>query len=100
MKVGLKAYEHGVLIPWIRIIVIIIISLFQGLGLLSCSGFRTYFSETYESIWTHGSTRWTGDRPDARPLPTQDNTTQKNADTHPCPEWDSNPRSQCSSGRR
>jgi len=22
----------------------------------------------------------------------------KNADTHPCLEWDSNPRSQCSSG--
>jgi len=30
---------------------------------------------------------------------TQDNTTQKNADTHPCPERDSNPRSQCSRGR-
>jgi hypothetical protein len=25
-----------------------------------------------------------GDRPDARPLPIQDNTAQKNADTHPC----------------
>jgi len=31
---------------------------------------------------------------------TQDNTTQKHADTHPCPEQDSNLRSQCSSGRR
>jgi len=31
---------------------------------------------------------------------TQGNTTQKNADTHPCLEWVSNPRSQCSSGRR
>jgi len=27
-----------------------------------------------------------GDQPDARPLPTQVNTTQKNADTHPCLE--------------
>jgi hypothetical protein len=32
---------------------------------------------TYESIWTFGRTPWTGDQPDARPLPTQDNTTQK-----------------------
>jgi hypothetical protein len=31
---------------------------------------------TYESIWTFGRTPWTGDQPDARPLPTQDNTTQ------------------------
>jgi hypothetical protein len=44
--------------------------------------FRIYSSETYESIWTVGMTPWTGDQPDARPLPTQDNTTQKNADTH------------------
>jgi len=28
----------------------------------------------------------------------QDSTTQKNTDTHSCPERDSNPRSQCSSG--
>jgi len=35
-----------------------------------------------------------GDRPDARPLPTQDNTTHRNADTHPCPEQDSNLRYQ------
>jgi hypothetical protein len=26
--------------------------------------------------------------------------TQRNADTHPCLEWDSNPRFQCSSGQR
>jgi hypothetical protein len=25
---------------------------------------------------------------------------RKNADTHPCLEWDSSPRSQCSNGRR
>jgi hypothetical protein len=36
----------------------------------------------------------------SRPLPTQDNRTQKHADTHPCPKHDSNLRSQCSSGRR
>jgi hypothetical protein len=28
-----------------------------------------------------------GDNPDARPLPTQNNTTQQNADAHPCLEW-------------
>jgi len=31
---------------------------------------------------------------------TQDNTTQKNIDTHPCLKWDLNPRSKCSSGWR
>jgi hypothetical protein len=40
-----------------------------------------------------------GDQSSARQR-TQDNTTQKYADTHPCPDQDSNLRSQCSSGRR
>jgi len=31
-------------------------------------------------LCTFGRTPWTGDRPVARPLPTQD--------THPCLEWD------------
>jgi hypothetical protein len=66
------------------IIIIIIIIIFQGLGLLACSGIRTYFSETYESIWTVGKTPWTGERPDVRHLLAQDNTTQRNADSHPC----------------
>jgi len=56
-------------------------------------------SETYESLGTIGRTPWTGDQPVAGPLPTQDSTTQKNADTRPCLERDSNPWSQCSSGR-
>jgi len=38
-----------------------------------------------------------GDQPIAKPLPKQDSTTQKNADTYPYLEWDSNPRSQFSS---
>jgi hypothetical protein len=59
-----------------------------------------FFKVQNESIWTFGRTPWTGDQPDARPLPTQDNTTQKNGDTHPCPERYSNTRSQCSRGRR
>jgi hypothetical protein len=47
-------------------------------------------SETYEYVWTVGMTPWTGDRPVARPLPTQGSTTQKNANTNPCLERDSN----------
>jgi hypothetical protein len=40
-----------------------------------------------------------GDQPDARPLPTKDNTnTDKHGQTSYL-EWDSNPRSQCSSQR-
>jgi len=31
---------------------------------------------------------------------TGQHNTEKNADTHPYLEWDSNPRSQCSSDRR
>jgi hypothetical protein len=41
-----------------------------------------------------------GDQPDVKPLPTQDNTLPKIADTHPLPDRDSNSRSQFSSGRR
>jgi len=47
------------------------------------------------NLWTFGTTLRT-----VTSLPTQDNTTQKNEDTYPCLEGDSNPRSQCSSGRR
>jgi hypothetical protein len=33
-------------------------------------------------FWRFVRTPWTGYQPNARPLPTQDNTIQKNADTH------------------
>jgi hypothetical protein len=36
-------------------------------------------------IETFGKAPWPGDQPNARPLPTQDNTTQKHVDTYPCP---------------
>jgi hypothetical protein len=74
------------------------LGLFFFFHLLACSGFRTCFCGTNESILTVCRTLWTGDRPDTRSLPTQDNTRQKNADTYPCLERYSNPRSQCSSG--
>jgi hypothetical protein len=41
-----------------------------------------------------GRTLWAGDQPVARPLPTH----RINAHRHPCIEWDSNLRSQCSAG--
>jgi hypothetical protein len=58
---------------------------------------RNYF-------FTYGSLRYLvgllgrGISPAPRPLPTQDNTTQRNTDIHPCPEQDLNLRPQCSSG--
>jgi len=42
-----------------------------------------------------GRTPWMGNRPIARPLRTQDITSQKIAYMQPCLERDSNPRSQC-----
>jgi hypothetical protein len=68
-----------------------------SLCLFQASGF---FFFTYGSF-RHlvGLLGW-GISPSPRPLPTEDNTTQRNTDTHPCPEQDSNLRSQCSSGRR
>jgi hypothetical protein len=77
----------------------VIIIFLQGLGQRTVP-VQNFNFWTYESIWTFGRTPWTGDQPDARPLPTRDNTTQKNADSHPCLKQDSNLRSQCSSARR
>jgi len=69
----------------------------QGLGLMACSNSEFNFAE-FMNLWTFGRTSWTGNQPNARPLPTHDNTTQKNVDTHPCLEWDSNLQSQCLNG--
>jgi hypothetical protein len=60
----------------IIIIIIIIIIFLQGLGQRPVPVQKFKFW-TYESIWTVGRTPWRVDQPDARPLPTQDNTTQK-----------------------
>jgi hypothetical protein len=51
-------------------------------------------------LYTVGSTPWTRDQPVARPLPTHDNTNTINAHRYLCLEWDSDLRSQWSSGRR
>jgi hypothetical protein len=52
-------------------------------------------------LYTVGGTPWTGNQPVARPLPTHRTTqTQITADKPPFFERESNPRSQCLSGRR
>jgi hypothetical protein len=79
---------------------IIIIIILQCIGHSRPVPVQNFSFWTYESIWATCRTPWTGDQPDVRPLPIQDNTTQKNADTHPCLERDSNPLTQCSSDRR
>jgi hypothetical protein len=72
----------------------------------SSFSFSLCLFQASEFLFTYGSLRHLvgllgrGISPAPRPLPTQDNTTQTNTDTHPCPEQDSTLRSQCSSGRR
>jgi hypothetical protein len=46
-----------------------------------------------------GKTPWRGDQPVARPLPTTTQT-RISSHRHPYLEWDSNPRSKCSRGRK
>jgi hypothetical protein len=53
--------------------------------------------------YTVGRTPWTGDQPLPRPVPAHRTTHTQNKCTqhrHPYLEWDPNPRSQRSSGRR
>jgi hypothetical protein len=47
-------------------------------------GHLTY--RRFLELFRHGRTPWTSDQPVAGPLPTHDNTTQKDADKHPCLE--------------
>jgi hypothetical protein len=52
-------------------------------------------------LYTGGRTPWTGDRPVARRyLHTEQHKHNINAQRNQCLEWDSNPRSQCSSRRK
>jgi hypothetical protein len=53
------------------------------------------------SFYTVGRTPWTGDQPVARPLLyTEQHRINAHRHRHPCLKWDSNPWSQCLSGRR
>jgi hypothetical protein len=68
---------------------------FYVLGLYSPCGPWPLFRSP--NLFTIGRTPWASDRPVARPLPKHRTAqAQKNtyAHQHPCPEWDSNPRSQ------
>jgi hypothetical protein len=55
--------------------------------------FRNHF-------YADSRTPWPSDQTVTRPLPKQRTTNRINAHRYPCPEWDSNPRSQCSNERR
>jgi hypothetical protein len=52
------------------------------------------------NLCTVGRTPWMGDQLAARPLHTQNSTNRINTHRLRCLKWDSNPRSQCLSGRR
>jgi hypothetical protein len=71
--------------------------IYLGLGPLAFSDSEFDFWHVWIYFWKFDRTPLTGDQPVARSLPTEDSTTQQNANIHPCFEWDSNPRSQSSS---
>jgi hypothetical protein len=56
-------------------------SCFQGLGLLAWSSSKFIFWNLW-IYWTAGRIPWTGDRPDARPLPTHSTTRHRKPWTH------------------
>jgi hypothetical protein len=51
-------------------------------------------------LWTVGRTPWTGDQPSRKAATYTEHKHRGNADRQPCLKWNSNPRSQCFSGRR
>jgi hypothetical protein len=71
-----------VVVVVIIIIIIIIINISILISPLAFSGSEFYFWNLRIYFWTFGRTPWTGDQPVASSLPTQDSTTQKNADIH------------------
>jgi hypothetical protein len=82
IAVGLRRSQTDVwrciqkFLDWVIIIIIIIVIFLQGIGQRPIPVQKFNFW-TYESVRTFSRTPWTGDQPDAKPLPTQDNTTQK-----------------------
>jgi hypothetical protein len=73
--------------------------IYLSMALYPLLGLGRFFSSLI--FYTVGRTPWTGDRPVARPLPANRTAqTQKKGHKYPLFKWDSNPRSQCSSGRR
>jgi hypothetical protein len=84
------------LFEWLLLIFFLLLQLY-GLGFVTCCNSELLLKLLI--ISTIGRTPWTGDQPDARPLPTQDNTTQRDIDKRSCRKRDSNPRSQRPSGQ-
>jgi hypothetical protein len=73
--------------------------IFVYLWLYSPCGPRLLFQ--FLNLYTVGRTHSTGISPsEGRCLHTEQHKHRINALSHPCLEWDWNPRSQCSSGRR
>jgi len=90
---------HNIFISQRRMIFLLLL-LLQGICHSWAAPVQNLTSELHEFIWTFDRTPRTGDLPDARPLLAQDNTTQKDVDTHPHTKHDMNPRFLCSSGLR
>jgi hypothetical protein len=57
------------------------IFIFEALGLLACSC-SEFISRNLWIYWTVGRTPWTGDQPDARPLPTRKTTQHRKTRTY------------------
>jgi hypothetical protein len=82
----------------IKILLLLLLLLWLYSPLLGLARFLSFLI-----LYTVGRTPWTGNQPIARPLPTRRTAQTQNKRTqyrHPYLEWDSNPRSQCSSERR
>jgi hypothetical protein len=75
----------------------------RGIGIKYVHNWR-YFRMIFRflNLYKVGRTPWTGDLPVVRPLAIHREQYKHiiNAHRHPFHEWDSNPRSKCSSGRR
>jgi hypothetical protein len=74
------------------LVLVLVLVLFMLLHLEHRASVKSFVSLQFLNLRHFGRTPWTGNQPVARPLP--------NTNRHPCLEWDSNPRSQCSRGRR
>jgi hypothetical protein len=83
-----------------RYVIIIIIIIFSGTAAQRglWPPLSRDFSITHNDASQSVGLLWTGDQPVAETSTWQHTT--HTADKHPCPRWDSNPRSQQASGRR
>jgi hypothetical protein len=96
-----SAIDYNILRKVLRVhihihLITLSLSLFGSTALWSWAAFFSFLI-----LYTDGRTTWTSDQLVAKPIPAHRTTTQNriNAHRHPCFEWDSNTRLQCSSGR-